>query len=313
MSGAPDSPGVSPLIDVSDLVVDYSRTRAVDHVSFTVAPGGITAVLGPNGAGKTTTIEVCEGLRRASSGSVRVWGTDPQSLTADQRARMGVMLQAGGIPSAARAVEFVRHIASLHASPMDPDLLCERLGLHALGRTPYRRLSGGQKQSVALATAMVGRPDLLMLDEPTAGLDPLARVSTWDLISDLAAAGVSVLMSTHFMEEAERLADRVLVFDQGQIVAGGSVADLTGSADLEVRVITTTALDAADLQRALGDGVVVSSRGTQTTITGSSVADVSPALTTWCSSHDVVITSLSSGRRTLEDVFFDITGKGLAS
>jgi len=298
---------------VADLVVDYSRVRAVDHVSFTVTSGGITAVLGPNGAGKTTTIEVCEGLRRASSGTVRLFGADPQSFTADHRARMGVMLQAGGIPSAARAVEFVRHIASLHADPLDPDVLCERLGLHALGRTPYRRLSGGQKQTVALATAIVGRPELLLLDEPTAGLDPVARMATWDLITDLAAAAVTVVMSTHFMEEAERLADRVLVFDQGRIVADGSVAEITGPADAHVRVITTAPIDAVDLQRALGDGVAVASRGTDTTITGSSAADVSAALTAWCLSNDVVITSLSSGRRTLEDVFFDITGRGLES
>jgi ABC-2 type transport system ATP-binding protein len=298
---------------VADLVVDYGRLRAVDRVSFAVAPGGITAVLGPNGAGKTTTVEVCEGLRPASSGVVRVFGTDPRAFTASHRARIGVMLQSGGIPSAARAVEFVHHIASLHANPLDPDLLCERLGLHALGRTPYRRLSGGQKQTVALATAIVGRPELLMLDEPTAGLDPAARVASWELITDLREAGVSIVMSTHFMEEAERLADQVLVFDQGRIVARGSVAEITGGTDNHVRITTTAPLDDVSLQRALGDAVVVASRGTATTITGSNAAEVSAALTTWCSVNGVVITSLSSGQRTLEDVFFEITGRGLTS
>ncbi|MGI8645357.1 MAG: ABC transporter ATP-binding protein [Nocardioides sp.] len=205
----------------------YGATMAVDGLSLTVDRGTITAVLGPNGAGKTTTLETCEGYRRPQAGTVRVLGLDPRR---DQRAllpRIGVMLQDGGAWSGVRAVEMLRHVARLHAHPLDPALLAERLGLDECGRTPYRRLSGGQKQRLGLALAVVGRPELVFVDEPTAGLDPHARRTTWDLLEELRASGVTVVLTTHHMDEAERLADRIHILDRGRIVASGTPAELT--------------------------------------------------------------------------------------
>ena len=162
----------------------------------------MTALLGPNGAGKTTTVEICEGYRRADAGSVRVLGLDPARDGRRLRPRVGVMLQSGGVYPSVRAGEMLRHVAALHADPLDPADLVERLGLGAVSRTPYRRLSGGQQQRVALALAVVGRPELVFLDEPTAGLDPQARRATWELVGDLRRDGVSVVLTTHYMDEA---------------------------------------------------------------------------------------------------------------
>lgn len=156
----------------------YADKLAVDGLSLSVARGTITAVLGPNGAGKTTTLEVCEGYRRAQSGTVRVLGLDPVRQRAELLPRIGVMLQSGGAWSGVRAEEMLRHVASLHAHPVDPAVLIERLGLDECGRTPYRRLSGGQQQRLGLGLAMVGRPELMFVDEPTAGMDPQARRTT---------------------------------------------------------------------------------------------------------------------------------------
>lgn len=292
--------------------MQYPATRAVDGMSFAIAPGGITAVLGPNGAGKTTTIEVCEGLRRPTSGTVRVLEADPLRFDAARRARLGVMLQSGGIPSAARAVEFVGHIARLHADPLDPQLLCDRLGLHKLAATPYRRMSGGQKQTLALAAAIVGRPELLILDEPTAGLDPAARIATWELVRELRDSGVTVMMSTHSMEEAERVADTVLVVNAGTVVAHGSLAELTGDDTHRIALHTAEPIDVDAMDHDLGVGISVTMRDDELLIVGDSGVELNAAVTAWCSSHGAVITSLTSGRRTLEDVFFDLTGRDLS-
>ena len=289
----------------------YPGKRAVDGLSFDLHAGQVTAFLGHNGAGKTTTIEVCEGLRKATSGTVRVFGVDPQRFTPSERARMGVMLQSGGIPTAARAVEFVSEIAALHRDPLNVNELCERLDLHRIGRTPYRRMSGGQKQTVALAAAVVGRPELLLLDEPTAGLDPVARVKTWELINELREAGVTICLSTHYMEEAQRVADTVIIADQGKIVTQGKVSDLLSSGSSQVVLTTSTPADLDSLKQALGPGVSVASRFDDLVISGPSADEISRALVRWSSSNDVVITSLRSGDRSLEDVFFELTGRDL--
>ena len=176
-----------PAVVVEDLRMRYGDKTAVDGLSLDVARGSITAVLGPNGAGKTTTLETCEGYRKPQAGRVRVLGLDPQRDRRDLLPRIGVMLQNGGAWSGVRAVEMLRHIATLHAHPLPVDMLVERLGLDSCGRTPYRRLSGGQQQRLALAMAVVGRPELVFVDEPTAGMDPQARRTTWDLLDELRA------------------------------------------------------------------------------------------------------------------------------
>jgi ABC-2 type transport system ATP-binding protein len=206
----------------------YGDVVAVDGLDIVIEQGTITAVLGPNGAGKTTTLETCEGYRRPQSGTVRVLGLDPFSQRQQLLPRIGVMLQQGGAWSGVHAMEMLRHVASLHAHPLDVDVLGARLGLDACGRTPYRRLSGGQQQRLGLAMAVVGRPELVFVDEPTAGLDPQARHTTWDLLRELRAAGVTVVLTTHYIEEAERLADRVHIIDRGRLVMSGTPAELTG-------------------------------------------------------------------------------------
>lgn len=221
----PDSP--APAVEIDGLVMRYGAKVAVDRLTLTVDRHTITAVLGPNGAGKTTTLETCEGYRRPMAGTVRVLGLDPHRDRTALLPRIGVMLQRGGAWSGVRAMEMLRHIASLHAHPLDTEVLADRLGLGDCGRTPYRRLSGGQQQRLALAMAIVGRPELVFVDEPTAGMDPHARRATWELLRELRANGVTVVLTTHHMDEAERLADRIHIVDQGRLVGSGTPDELT--------------------------------------------------------------------------------------
>src|SRR5690242_16988398 len=215
----------------------YGDKVAVDGLSLTVATGSITAVLGPNGAGKTTTLETAEGYRSPHSGTVRVLGLDP---VRDHRAllpRIGVMLQGGGAWSGVRADEMLRHVSRLHAHPLDLAALSARLGLGDCGRTPYRRLSGGQQQRLGLAMALVGRPEIVFVDEPTAGMDPAARRTTWELLEELRGAGVTVVLTTHYMDEAERLADRIHIIDRGRLIASGTPEELTRGTSATVRLV----------------------------------------------------------------------------
>jgi ABC-2 type transport system ATP-binding protein len=222
------------------------------------------------------------------------------------------MLQSGGVYPSVRAGEILRHVAALHADPLDPDDLVERLGLGALSRTPYRRLSGGQQQRVALAMAVVGRPDLVFLDEPTAGLDPQARHATWELVRDLRRDGVSVVLTTHHMDEAEQLADHVVVVDHGRVVAAGSPAELTDGSAGTVRFQAGPGLDVAALAAALPPATVVTevtpgSYRVEGDVDSRFVAD----LTAWCAARGVMPEGLSVGRRSLEDVFLELTGSEL--
>ena len=221
----------SDAVVLEDLRISYGATVALDGLSFVVPAGGITALLGPNGAGKTSTVEICEGYRRPDSGRVRVWGLDPRRDGAALRSRGGVMLQDGGIYASARALPMLRHLASFYADPLDVDDLAARLGLDSV-RATYRRMSGGEKQRLALACAVVGRPDLVFLDEPSAGMDPQTRLAAWDLVEQLRRDGVTVVLTTHLMDEAERLADRVVIVDHGRVVAEGSPAGLTAGLDV---------------------------------------------------------------------------------
>jgi len=214
-------------VEIDNLVVRYGEKTAVDGLSLTVAAGTVTAVLGPNGAGKTTTVETCEGFRRPDSGSVRVLGLDPLADHDELMPKIGVMLQEGGAWSGVRAVEMLRYVATLHTHPLDIPALVERLDLGSCGRTPYRRLSGGQKQRLSFALAIVGRPEIAFLDEPTTGLDPHGRREIWQLIRDLRADGVTVVLTTHAMDEAEQLSDQVHVVSAGQVIASGTPDELT--------------------------------------------------------------------------------------
>ncbi|MFE5212734.1 ABC transporter ATP-binding protein [Streptomyces sp. NPDC056600] len=301
-----------PVVQIQALVKRYGPKTAVDGLDL-VARAGITAVLGPNGAGKTTTVETCEGYRRPDAGTVRVLGLDPVRQAAELRPRIGVMLQSGGVYSGARADEMLRHVAKLHAHPLDVDALIERLGLGSCGRTSYRRLSGGQQQRLALAMAVVGRPELVFLDEPTAGLDPQARRATWELVRDLREDGVSVILTTHHMDEAEQLADDVAIVDAGKVIAQGSPDRLCRrGAENTLRFSGRPGLDVASLLKALPSGSSASE-----IVPGSYrvTGDVGPQLlatvTSWCAQHGVMPERIAVERHTLEDVFLELTGKEL--
>ena len=211
-----------PVIDINHLHKRYGEKTAVDDVSFTVDTGEIFGVLGPNGAGKTTTVECVEGLRRPDRGSVRVLGVDPRRDRDQIRQQIGVQLQESQLPDKLTVSEALDLYASFYRTPADVLPLLERLGLAEKRNTRYKKLSGGQKQRLSIALALVGRPRIVVLDELTTGLDPAARRNTWALIQDMRDQGVTILLVTHFMEEAERLCDRVALIDAGRVVALGS-------------------------------------------------------------------------------------------
>jgi ABC-2 type transport system ATP-binding protein len=304
-----------PAVDIVGLAKSYGRTAAVAGLTLRADRAQVTAILGPNGAGKTTTVEICEGYRRADAGQVRVLGLDPVRDARALRPRVGVMLQAGGIPTTARAGEYLRVMARFYAQPIDPVLLIDRLGLAASVRTPFKRLSGGQQQRLSLAAAVIGRPELVFLDEPTAGLDPQARHATWDLITGLRASGASVILTTHQMDEAEQLADHVVIVDHGQVVADGTPAELTGTAG-QLRFRAEPDLDTESLLAALpaGSAAKESPAGHYLVqVTGRVDPQLLAAVTAWCADRGVLAQSLRIESRTLEDVFLELTGRELRS
>jgi ABC-2 type transport system ATP-binding protein len=300
-------------VEIEALVKRYGTTTAVDGLSATARRGEVTALLGPNGAGKTTTVEICEGFRRADAGTVRVLGLDPAGDGRALKPRVGVMPQSGGVPTTARAGEFLRLMAAFYADPIDPDVLLRRLGLEEHAGTPHRRLSGGQQQRLSLAAAIIGRPELVFLDEPTSGLDPQARHATWELIEELRAAGVSIVLTTHYMEEAERLADQVVIVDRGRVVARGTTAELTG-AERQLRFRARPGLGLDELLAALPVGSAAKeSPSGHYVVEGDVRPELLATVTAWCAAHGVLAEDLRIERRTLEDVFLELTGRELRS
>ncbi len=306
----------APAVEIDGLVMRYGPKTAVDDLTLTVPRHTITAVLGPNGAGKTTTLETCEGYRRPQQGSVRVLGLDPVRDRRDLLPRIGVMLQAGGAWSGVRAMEMLQHVARLHAHPLDVDALAERLGLGGCGGTPYRRLSGGQQQRLGLAMAVVGRPELVFVDEPTAGMDPQARRSTWDLLEELRTDGVTVVLTTHYMDEAERLADGIHIIDHGRLIASGTPLELTrGGTVATIRLVVTRPFPPGapeSLREALGPETEVTVLDELSLlVTGPADASTLAKVSRWCEEAGVLPESLTLGQRNLEDVFLQLTGREL--
>jgi ABC-2 type transport system ATP-binding protein len=249
---------------VDGLAKRYGDRTVVDHVSLTVAPGEIVAILGPNGAGKTTTVEVIEGYRRADAGTVRVLGEDPARGGRSLRARVGLMLQAGGIDLRARPRETIEQYARFHADPRDPAELMELLGLQSVAATSFRRLSGGERQRLGLALALVGRPEVLILDEPTAGMDPEARAVVRAVIAGQRAAGVAILLTSHDLTDVERLADRIVVLVAGRVAAAGTPAELAAGLRPRLRFRLDRALtpgELAALSAAIGAAIRPSEDG----------------------------------------------------
>jgi ABC-2 type transport system ATP-binding protein len=296
-------------VEVEQLTMRYGEVLAVDHLSFAAEAGRVTCVLGRNGAGKTSTIEALEGIRRPSGGRLAVLGLDPRRDHRTLVLRVGVMLQDVGIHPAARAGELVHHAAALYPSALDPGALLERVGLAGLERRTFRQLSGGEQRRLALALALVGRPQVVFLDEPTAGVDPAGRQLIRRIVAELRTDGVTVLLSTHDLGEAERVADHVVIVDHGQLVADGTVASLTAvdRDEQQLRFHTSGPIDAAEL------GAAVTAPVTEVEPNDYRVATApTPALiarvTAWLAERDVSLSDLRTGRRTLEDAFLDLTG-----
>jgi len=303
-------PSATPAIEVAELAKRYGDVHAIDGLSLRVEAGEVFGLLGPNGAGKTTTVEILEGYRDPDDGQVRVLGLDPVRDGRRLRPQIGVMLQEGGLYPGLRPLEALELFAAYYDDPADPQALLEQVGLEHTGRTVVRRLSGGQRQRLSLALALIGRPALVFLDEPTAGMDPRARATTWEQVRTLSGRGATVLLTTHAMDEAEQLCDRVGIINAGRLVAEGTPAELTldAAAD-ETRFAASPGLDRASLAAALGVGAdrVVEERPGSYLLR----ADASPALVAdlavWLRDHDVRLGELRSGRRTLEEVFLQLT------
>ncbi|WP_326833990.1 ABC transporter ATP-binding protein [Amycolatopsis rhabdoformis] len=304
----------NPAVEITGLVKSYGSTTAVDGLDLRMERGCLLALLGPNGAGKTTTVEICEGFRKPDAGKVRVLGLDPVKDSARLRPRVGIMPQGGGAYPGVHAGEMLGLVASCAANPLDPAWLLDVLGLAGAKRTPFKRLSGGQQQRLSLACALVGRPELVFLDEPTAGMDPQARRLVWELLAALRADGVSVLLTTHLMEEAEALADQVVIVDHGKVVVQGSPHALTleeGDA-AQLRFRARTRLDLTLLTAALPEGYRVSESSPGSYLVEGAVdPQVVSTVTSWCAQQGVLPEQLQVGRRTLEEVFLELTGREL--
>jgi ABC-2 type transport system ATP-binding protein len=303
-------------ISVTALGKSYGSTRAVDALDFEVGAGEVFGPLGPNGAGKTTTVEILEGYRRPDSGSVRVLGLDPVRDGKRLYPQIGVMLQSGGLYPGLRPLELLGLFASYYEPAETPEAMLELVGLRDTVDTPVRRLSGGQAQRLSLACALIGKPRVVFLDEPTAGMDPHARATTWDLVRDLRQRGVTVLLTTHAMDEAETLCDRVAIIAGGRLAALGSPSELTRHPGGDEFCFTADAgLDVDVLAKALG-----LDKGTAVEIhPGDYVvrADATPSriadLACFLRDRDATLTALQSGRRSLEAVFLQITAEAAAA
>lgn len=294
-------------IEVSDLTIRYGSTRAVNRLSFTAEAGDVLAVLGPNGAGKTSTVEALEGYRQPSEGTVRVLGLDPIADQAELMPQIGVMLQSGGVYVGARPAEMLELYASFYAAPEDANELLDRVGLNHVRRSTWRQLSGGEQQRLSLALALVGRPRVAFLDEPTAGVDVQGRQLIRSVVRDLARDGVCVVLTTHDLDEAEKVADQVVIIDHGHLVVSGTPSELmSAGASQEIRFGAPSGLDIASLGKALMAGVLEAAPGEY-------VVDVEPspgniaALTAWLAEHNLPLADLRAGRQSLEDVFLRMT------
>jgi ABC-2 type transport system ATP-binding protein len=294
-------------IEVSALTVRYGDVVAVDSLDLVAESGQVLALLGPNGAGKTSTVEAMEGYRTPSGGRVAVLGLDPHRDHAALVPRIGVMLQRGGIYPTMSPAEAVRLWAAYYADPLDPAALLDQVGLTGVAKTAWRRLSGGEQQRLSLALALVGRPEVAFLDEPTAGVDPQGRLAIRQVIADLRGGGACVVLTTHDLEEAERLADRVVIVDRGRAVAAGTPAELmTADAGGHIRFGAPGGIDTAGLAYRLGAAVTEERPGEYVVAAPATPATVA-ALTAWLAEHDLPLADLRAGRQRLEDVFLRLT------
>jgi ABC-2 type transport system ATP-binding protein len=283
----------------------------VDGLSFSVAPGEVLAILGPNGAGKTSTVETLEGYRKPSGGQVRVLGLDPRSDHRELVARIGVMLQRGGIYPTMTTRQVIRLYAQYYVGGEDPEELIRLLDLERVARTAWKRLSGGEQQRVSLALALVGRPDVAFLDEPTAGVDPEGRIIIRKVISQLSERGAAVVLTTHELAEAERVAHRLIILANGKNIAEGTLEELAGLAGAPGILFEAPAgIDCASLAAAIGVGsevVVESAEGSYRVTAEGSPARIA-ALTAWLAAQDLTVRNLRTGGGGLEEVYMSLVG-----
>ncbi len=298
-------------IEVAALEKRYGDNHAVNGISLSIATGEVFGLLGPNGAGKTSTVEILEGYRRADAGTVSVLGLDPWKDGAALRPQIGVMLQEGGLYPGVKPLEALRLFAAYYDDPDDPERLLTLVGLDDAKRTYVRRMSGGQQQRLSLALSLIGKPSLVFLDEPTAGMDPHARATTWSMIRELRDRGVTVVLTTHAMDEAEQLCDRVAIIDHGRVVACDTPAALTANAAADETAFSATAgLPVDDLATALflTRGEVREIRPGDYLIETAATPELIALLATWLRDQGVLLSELRAGRRSLEDVFLRLTG-----
>ena len=295
------------VIDVQHLHKRYRDTVAVDEVSFTVQEGEIFGILGPNGAGKTTTVECIEGLRTPDRGQISVLGLDPRRDRAELTQQLGVQLQDGQLPDQLRVAEALDLYSSFYRAPADWRALMDALGLAGQARTRFGKLSGGQKQRLSIALALVGSPRVAVLDELTTGLDPQARRDTWALIEDVRSRGVTILLVTHFMEEAERLCDRIALIDAGRVVAADTPAALTERVQAGQRIQFRPSVAFDDrLLTDLPDVASVTHKGELVVVAGT--ANALNAVTSALARNHIIAEHLRLEQASLEDAFVALTG-----
>lgn len=310
MTDVSDPPRTDVVVDVAHLRKCYEDLVAVEDVSFSVAAGEIFGILGPNGAGKTTTVECITGLRRPDAGRIRVLGLNPQADGAELHELLGVQLQSSQLPGLLRVREILRLYRSFYRDPADVDEFLETLGLAEKRNALYKSLSGGQKQRLSIALALIGRPKVAVLDEMTTGLDPSARRATWNLIESVRDHGTSMILVTHFMDEAQRLCDRLALVDHGRIVATGTPGQLAEQAGggKRVRFVPDKPFD-DELLTALPEITGVEHHGKHVVVQGSGQlvnAVISTLAAVGITADDVEMESA-----TLEDAFVSLTGSPL--
>ncbi|CAB0601756.1 ABC transporter ATP-binding protein [Corynebacterium diphtheriae] len=305
----------SPVLSLTNLVKSFGEKQAVAGITLSVYQGEVFALLGPNGAGKSTTIQMCEGFIKPSSGSVTILGMNPATEGDAVRQQIGIMLQSGGSYSGIRVSEMLDLAASYSENPLDPEWLLDVLGLQGVRKTTYRRLSGGQQQRLSLALAIIGRPRMVFLDEPTAGLDAQSRLVVWDLISSLKRDGVTVILTTHLMDEAQALADRVAIIDRGKIITSGTTQELLTSAPGQQTAIMTTAapLEISKIIAAIPNLAISELRPLRYRVASADLAGALSKLARVARQKNVLITSWTTDTQNLEDIFLSITGNELRS
>ena len=291
---------------VENLTVQYGDLTAVDGVSFEAPTGAVTVILGPNGAGKTSTIEVCEGFRTATSGSVRVLGLDPSTQHRELTNRMGVMLQGGGVYPSARVQDVLAHFCSLHNKGVQSKELMERVGLSHRAKGTWRRLSGGEQQRLSLALALAADPEVMFLDEPTSGVDIEGRDVIREILKNLIQKGTTVLLASHEMAEAEKVASHAVLFRNGSVVASGEISALL-TVRKHLRFTSIDGITTSDIAIAAGSPVKALGEG-RYEVASESTPQMVSRITTWLAANSYPLTGIDMGMENLEDAYRRIAG-----